>query len=213
MLRDDAVIRITDGLGFRSNLTAKAILRLQEAQRDLEMGKTLPWFLQKVDQALTLSSGNPTVTIPTDFIRFVDDELIRYTPSGATKQFVIPRKRFDEAMFQYGSSATAAGAPQVFARRSLTFFFFPYPDTTYNLTWSYFAKAALLTTNVENLWLQYAPEYIIGEAGLRLARDARDEKAIKIFSDMQAAGKVALFGEEIQVEQDGGPLGMTGEND
>ena len=50
MLRSVAIQRVSDGLGFRTGLDQLIILQLQEAQRDLEKGKTLPLFLLQENQ-------------------------------------------------------------------------------------------------------------------------------------------------------------------
>ena len=53
MTRGEAVLRLNDSVGFRlsgHDKEAMFINRLQEAQRDLEAGKTLPRFLIQEDQ-------------------------------------------------------------------------------------------------------------------------------------------------------------------
>ena len=79
--RSEAVRRINDGLGFRPDghsLEPKIILRLQEAQRDLELGKTLPRFLIREDQTVVLLAGAHTALLPSDFIREDDDNRLHF---------------------------------------------------------------------------------------------------------------------------------------
>src|SRR5215475_8223844 len=82
MDRATAVVKINDAIGFRPPghaLQPKIILRLQEAQRDLESGKTLPRFLLLEDQTFTLPLGEHAVNLPTGFIRLDDNNLPHFT--------------------------------------------------------------------------------------------------------------------------------------
>jgi len=201
MLREVAIKRITDGLGFRTDLATEAALRLQEAQRDMEMGKTLPWFLIEEDAELTLTEGVATVAIEEDFIREVDWQPMRYTdPSDPDfKPKKVGKRTFEDAQEAYGEHS--AGAPQVYVLRSLTYQVFPIPDQEYTLIHSFYKKAALLTSNIENVWLKHAPEVLIGNAGVRLAMDLRDVEAVEIFKSMGNSAWQSLFNETIAREE------------
>jgi hypothetical protein len=59
-----------------------------------------------------------------------------------------------------------------------------------------------------NDWLTYAPEWLIGEAGFRLAKDLRDTTAVDLFDDMRQRARAASFGELIADEDAGGPIVM-----
>ena len=45
----------------------------------------------------------------------------------------------------------------------------PVPDKIYTIKMTYYQKAALLTTNIENLWLQHASDLLIARAGIKIA--------------------------------------------
>lgn len=211
MDRDTAVLRINDGLGFMAAgnaLEAKIILRLQEAQRDLEKGKTLPKFLIEEDAALTLLATTHTVALPTGFLRVDDEVPIHYTPADSDLPVFLSKKFYNDAVLANIRETNEAAGPTVYVIRKTVIDFVTTADTDYALLWNYYKAADLLTTNVENAWLANAPEWLIGEAGLRMAMDARDKTAVEIFSSMRQAGRAAQFADDIADEEAGGPLQM-----
>lgn len=215
MDRDTAVQRINDGLGFRpagNPLTDKIILRLQEAQRDLEKGKTLPQFLLQEDQPLALAAAAHTVAKPTGFLRESDIGRIHYTPTNSTSPIFLERKYFDDATLANTRIPVEPRGPKIYVIRRTVIDFITVADRAYTLTWDYYKAADLLTTNIENSWLLNAPEWLIGEAGLRLARDLRDKTAIELFTDILTRGRAATFGEDLAAETASGPLIMGANN-
>lgn len=207
MDRDTAVVRIQDGLGFATRQASIIILRLQEAQRDLEKGKTLPKFLLQEDQPLTLVSGTHTIALPTGFLRMDDDNPPHFTPTGESQPTFISMKRsYKEAVV--ANATTEPAAPVVGVIRNSVIDFIVNADMNYSLLWNYYKAASLLTTNIENEWLANAPEWLIGEAGWRMAMDARDKDAVSIFEALRKSGRAAVFGEIIASEEASGPLVM-----
>jgi hypothetical protein len=210
MTRDEAVVRIQDGLGFASRQSDKIILRLQEAQRDLEKGKTLPRFLLKEQVApLLLLEGQSLVALPVDFLRMDDNNPPHYTVASTGEPFFISMKNSYRDALEANFSSDPVG-PKVgvilLAPRRITFI--NPADKDYTILWSYYAAADLLTTNIENAWLANAPEWLIGEAGWRMAMDARDKEAAANFQQLLTRGRAACFGEIIASEDASGPLIM-----
>lgn len=210
MTRDEAVTRIQNGLGFTSSASTYIISRLQEAQRELEKGKTLPKFLLQEDQTLTLVDGTSTVALPTGFIRKSENDPIRYLPTGEETPYYLVERQFASALTAYAQ--TDASGPKVYAIRKATIEFFPTADRTYSLTWSYYKHDAVLSTNIENEWLkaENAPEWLIGEAGYRIAFDRRDKDAMALFGDMAKKARAALLAEIIAADDSGGPYFLGG---
>lgn len=211
MNRSTAVQRISDGLGFMASgnaLEQKIILRLQEAQRDLEKGKTLPRFLIREDQTLALVAGASTVALPSDFLRIDDEALPHYTGEDSDIPVFLRQRSYEPAVAAYSRTVEEALAPKVFVLRKTVLDFIYPADTDYTLYWNYFAKATTLETDIENAWLEFAPEWLIGEAGQRIALDARDTTAYQLFGEMAKKGRAAVFGEELVQETAGGPMQM-----
>lgn len=206
MVRDLAVSRIAEGLGFRTDLADKIILRMQESQRLLEMGNSLPRFLLAEDQTINLLAANSSVALPTDFLRLADVDRIRYIPDVTTgKPFYITRKDFTDALESYYGDPAG---PKVYMLRASSLYFLPLPDVAYTLTWTYYKKGALLDSNIENEWLANAPDTIIGDTGFSLASDLRNQAAMQVFNALSMRAKRALFGEIVASELGDAPIHM-----
>jgi hypothetical protein len=220
MIRSTAVSIIKRGLGFRQTQDSAIIAALQQAQRDVELGQTLPNWLLAFDQPITVISGAPTASLPTGFIRFHDDYPVYYL-SGVSQIFLSKRNP-TEAYQAYVASGspdddslilTAGTYPRVFTQRNKTTVQF-YPTPMLNLTvYATFYKAAVtLDADVENAWLQYAPNYLIGLAGVMVAGDLRDKGAEQKFNTMAQIGHKALIGDIVEDELAGRPLVMGRNN-
>lgn len=214
MNRTAAVTRIKAALGFiqGSQHDDQIVLRLQEAQDDLEQGKTLPKFLIAEDQPLILTIATNAVSLPSGFLREVDDELPRYTPNGEDSPVFIQRKHFIDARNAFEADET--GGPKVYVLRKSSLYFFPTADQTYALTWSYYKAADPLTSDIENAWLadRAGKWWLTAEAGLLMARDLRDAGAMQMFTDMANRWRTAVFGEIVAAEDAGGPIAMGESN-
>lgn len=228
MTRDDAAARIRREIGFRpagTSLDDIIVSCLKEAQRDLEKGKTLPRFLLKQDQTLTLASGDHFVTLPTDFIRESDETRIRFFQTGSDVPTYLTRKYYiDASMANLHGSADSLTtndpvAPSVYVVRFGKSFkkldFITTADKAYTLYWDYYAQADVLATgSTENDWLAdaNAPEWLIGEAGIRVARPLGNANAVQVFTSMRDAGRAACFGEDLAAETASGPIQMGANN-
>lgn len=218
MLRTVAVQRIKDGLAFRTGTTldTKIILRLQEAQRDLEAGKTLPKFLLQEAQTLSLAAAAHTVAIPSGFIRENDDKSIYYTPSGTDRPTFLKRIRaYKDAVLGNVSEDSDAAAPKVYVVLKSTIDFIITADQAYTLYWDYYKRADVLTADIENDWLgnvEGGSEWLIGEAGFRIAADLRDKDGMGLFDALRQKGRAASFGSLLALEESGGPVAMGEDN-
>lgn len=201
MLGSAAVTRIKRGLGFRTGteLDTAILDALKEEQRDLEKGKTLPKFLLVEDAALALATGTHEVNLPADFLRR-SDQLVSYTSPYSDYPRLVPWRDYNSAILAY--QGYNPGGPAVVSLRQTTLWFEPEADRAYDLVWTYYRKADEVDLAAENDWLDddNLPEILIGGAGLRIALDARNEKAIEIFSKMKAQARVALYSETVLEE-------------
>ena len=203
MNRTTAVQRVQAGLGFTTALADQIVLRMQEEQRDLERGKTLPKFLLLEDQTLTLVNATSSVSLPDDFLRRSENELT-YIPTGTTIPQTIPWREKDEARKVFADKSPAG--PQVAVLRTATILFYPVASANYTITWDYYAVDDVLTADIENLWLANVPELIWAGAGLRIARDKRDKDAVSYFGDVYKQARITTFGETLVQEAEDGPL-------
>lgn len=213
MLGSVAVQRIKDGMGFISGSAydARILLRLQEAQRDLEKGKTIPEFLLIEDATANLVAATHTVAKPTGFMRMKDSERFHFTTSTSDLPVYLSRKYFDDAQLAQLREDDQPRAPSVYVIRATVFDFINTADVAYTLRYSYYKNADLIALDAENLWLVNASDWIIGKAGKRLAMDARNKSGIELFTSLEQEGRAAVFGEDIASEDADGPIQMGGE--
>lgn len=216
--RTEAVKRINDAIGFRPDghaLEPKIILRLQEAQRDLEKGKTLPKFLIVEDQTLSLLAGGHSVAKPARFLREDDETRIRFFPPNSTiPRFLARRLYIDAVEANLRSTGDPVlinqppGPPSIYVMRQSIIDFITTSDRAYTLYWNYYQKDDLLTTDIENLWLREASDWLIGEAGLRIAKSLGNQQAMGEFTDLRMSGRAAVFGEILASDEASGPFQM-----
>jgi hypothetical protein len=220
MIRSAAISIIKRGLGFRQTQDSAIIAALQQAQRDVELGQTLPNWLLVFDQPITVTSGTATATLPTGFIRFHDDYPVYYL-SGVSQIF-LPRRNAAEAYQAYVASGdpeddslvlTSGTYPSVFAlRNKTTVQFYPTPTVAMTVYATYYKAAVVLDADVENAWLANAPNYLIGLAGTMVAADLRDKGAMEKFGMMAKIGQRGLIGDIVEDELAGRPLVMGRNN-
>jgi hypothetical protein len=218
MDRDTAVLRINRGLGFLApnhGQTNDVIQCLQEAQRDLERGKTLPKFLLLEDQPLTLAMGTHEIPLPEDFLRADDNNPLYYVADDSHLVHYLTQYRYYRdavaavaAQQRPDQPAQTTDAPSLYVIRGGTIDFITFADMNYDLTWSYYRRDAVLTSNIENLWLANAPEWLIGEAGIRMAADKRDKGGIELFTNIMQKGRMAIFADDLAAEDAAGPIAM-----
>lgn len=218
MDRDTAVARIKQGLGFVSgtSLDTRIVLALQETQRLLEKGKTLPRFLIKYAQPLVFTAGTHETILPADFARVDDQANPYFIPADSAQPLFLEQKFYQDALVAQLRTTSRPRGPQVYVIKrsgfSGTIDFIVTADQTYNLVWNYYRQDSILISNFENFWLAFASEWMIGETGRRLAMDMRDEDAATLFDDMRKEGRSAVFGEDLIRETEGGPVEMGADN-
>jgi hypothetical protein len=202
MLRDEAVVRIQDGLGFRKDREAEIVRRMQEVQRDLERGKTLPTFM-RAEVLSSVSAGALGFSLPADFLR-ITGERVQVDPSGTSDTRYWRRLSWGSYETIPLIEATVTGSPRYAILDIVNgdVWFDVYLATGQSYYFQYYKKADLLTSNIENVWLEHAPELIIGDAGRRIAADMRNQTAVQLFSTMYSEARATWFKEAIQDEQD-----------
>jgi hypothetical protein len=120
MLRSAAITIIKRGLGFRQTQDAAIIAALQQVQRDLEGGKTLPEWLVTYDSPLAVVAGTATVAQPAGFLRLHEEYPLWYTDSLGGQAF-LPRKNHNEAVAAYPVVDTQDGYPRVVVMQATNF--------------------------------------------------------------------------------------------
>lgn len=184
--RDQAIARIQQGLGWRSDKATEILLELRLKQAELEDGQTLPWWLV-VHGFVNATAGQSILTIPTGWIRFVEDEDI--TVDGL-KVRVIDYADLIQVRRDPSTGKDEVGVPRYLAIRSDGFAIAPIPTQTTRFDWSYYAHDADLSTvaaTATNKWLTNAPQVLIGAAGTAMARDLDYQTSEQRFLTMYQA--------------------------
>jgi hypothetical protein len=211
MTRDDAVVRIQQGLGFRTDLVSNIVAALKEAQRVLETGRSLPGFLMLETQSLVVPVGNAGVPLPTRFIREWEEDPPHYVSPVDKTCMVFPEK-IDYNIGLKRFVGSQAGPPIAYTLRASSLVFWPARDINYTLTWSYFNHSKDLSTNVtDNEWLNEAsgmPEALIGRAGMIIAADLADTPSLQKFSSMYSVAWAAITSEDDLGDEENRPLAM-----
>lgn len=183
MLRDEAIAVINQRLVRTETVLAAAAL--QQAQIIMESGGHDPWFLETSSLLVTVA-GNRSVILPLTFMREIDGDPLTYVDSQGTEQEVEKADPWTSLPRTNG-----VGPPRHYYLRGTELVVLPTPDASYTLKLPYIQKAQVLTANIENLWLKYAPFWLIGVAGAMRATDVQDKNAQTWFIDMGATGRQA----------------------
>lgn len=211
MLRSAAISRIQRGLGFRTDLTDEIIAALKEAQRLLERGRTLPYFLLQESQSFSVASGSAEISLPTGFLREKEDERFHFTSSESDELVFLEKLGFNVLKGRFADEDD--GEPAAYCIRKSTVIIAPDRDTDYTLTWSYYKTGTALDSDIENEWLEEeygAPEVLIGKAGMIMAEDLIDAEAFAKFSKMYAEAWTGMIADDIERQDVGRPLLMGG---
>lgn len=194
MQRDTAVDLLMGRLGRRttSSLKDEIINEMVFMQENLlEGGKFLPWFLITSDDTLTSTSGDETITLPTDFIReWEDGGLLRETGDSDEPYKAITRDDYDIIKIKYPGS----GTPKYYDRTETELLLRPTPDDTYTFKLWYYAKDASLAgtyggtgSTTENGWLEHASDVLIAMTGVVVMRQYLNGDASKFVEQVAIA--------------------------
>lgn len=182
MLRDIAVARVKQMLGFKKTLDSEIVQAMIEVQEDLERSSELPFFLRKDYASFVTAANVKTVAAPSDFIREDGSDQLFVTDGDGEEHSIVK----DERGFLRLRWPTNEGSalPRRYARTDKTFYFYPTPDKIYTLNGTYYGKDASLATNVENKWMKELPFILLARSGLMLAAGLRDKEALTSFGAM-----------------------------
>lgn len=192
MDRATAVARIQERFGFTTNLDTEIVAALQDSQAELEQEVELPWFLISEISSITTTAAEERIPVPTDFLREVDGDALWYYNSTATAD--------EDKWVELGKDKTdflratlpGSGPPEAYSLQGEQFRIFPTPDDTYTIKLVYYKQDQVLTSNVENQWLKYASDLMIGEAGVKIAIARRDQAAMQFFSSLLTRARTRL---------------------
>jgi len=192
MTRNEAALRIQDRLGQRTGLLDMIYAEMRAAQDKLEQGVLLPWFLRT--QEIYYNNTQAENDFPQGFIRETDEGLYIHRRSGYTiPGEEVPLERNAYEALQTTEELRTPGLPRFYSFYGSTWRLYPRPDQPYSIVFTYYKKECVLTTDTTNNWLNYAGEYLIAEAGLRVAKTLRDPGYIQLFGQDREEARESLI--------------------
>lgn len=209
MTRDEAIAFIKFGLGNRTGteLDDAIIQRMKQAQRLLEQGRSLPWFLKEQSALNTLEAGEEEIDFPDGFLREYPNETFHYTSPTTDKIIYLEKVIRKEGDIFFSGMNDDSGRPRAYAIRKGNFLFFPIADRDYVLEWSYYKSAGTLDSDVsDNAWLVNAPDILIGRAGSLIAEVIAHDRAKAAFDQQFMIAWNAAFADGLLRDEENDPL-------
>jgi len=202
--RDQAVDIIMARLVQRTDtsLRDKIIAELVRAQDQLERGSFLPWFLLSESSETSTTADEERVGLPSNFLREYEDGALYLVKSdGSWKELV--KDDLDALRGLYPDNSKT-GEPRYYSLTGQYFILKPVPDKIYPLRMRYYKQDSSLagsygdSNNIENQWLRYSPELLVGMAGEVIAGQyVFNAQLAQQFGQMAAAARVALYRQDV----------------
>ena len=189
--RTRAIKRMNRILGFRASAdnTESIVEALQDAQTTLEQREILPWFLESEQAYTTTTSGEERVQLPSDFLMEYEDGAFWFLDTTITDQSESQYKKLVKTDIELARRLYyIPGKPMAYVLAKDYFRIFPQPDAAYQVRMVYYQSDDVLNSNIENRWLKYASDLLIGTAGVEIARSLRNVHAEEIFNAMVTTG-------------------------
>ncbi len=178
MLRDVAVDLLMKRLGNRKDLSLRddIINEMVYVQENiLEGGPFYPFFLISEISDADTTAMEERVQLPTDFLHEWEDGALYYFNPDATKNSWVELTRDDWDLIKASYTTNTPGLMTHYDIVGNYFLLAPTPDAAYTLKFRYYAAAASLAgvygdaANIENVWLDKASDWLIGEVGAIIA--------------------------------------------
>lgn len=211
---DDAIEEIQHGLGYREDKRREIIAALQRAQRMLERGHSLAWWLRKT-RTVVVADGTNSIELPNDFLRISRDYTPYYTNDEGGRVYLeetLPddgyerwRENESEGLPEGGIHAYSIEGKDTGSVLTV----FPIADGDYTITVTYYKKADELDDEVgTNEWLEHAFDLMVSHAGQFMASQLRNESAAAIFSARLQEARTVHFAEIALRDDDERPIEM-----
>jgi hypothetical protein len=167
MRRDEAVFLIQSRFGGMEGEEDRIIAELQFAQELYERSVKKPWFLVTTGlRDVTEQGSTSLVGLDPQFLQEYEPGSVWMKPSPTTV------KLLQKLSFDIGMNRRGTGMPTHYDLIGDQLHVFPVPDQTYELIIRYYGKDERLHGDIENKFLQYAPDLLIARAGLNIAKYA-----------------------------------------
>ena len=201
MLRSVAVEQVRYNMGNQqTNINDQIIANMQFVQEFVLEGDTFkPWFLLSEDSTIQTTAEEDRLPQPSDFLMEYEQGslMIEYEAPAAgslPSRYCPLKKRTTDSAY---SAFSGDGKPQLYATSGKYFRLFPRPDKSYYIMMRYYQRDVALTTDIENLWLEWAADWLIAETALKTAHDIGNTDSIKKLEGMVARARDRVMTEDI----------------
>ena len=209
MLRDIAVDQLMKRLGNFTNeeLRNDIINEMATAQETVLEGDVInPWFLVSEESSAETVIGDERVGLPVDFIApWEFGFLFRYDVALDDPYIEMTREDWDLIKERLNFSDT----PTHYDIAGEYIFMRPVADAIYPLRMRYIAKGLTLAgiygdaQNIENLWLKYASDWLMGETGMIIAEQylQMSQAKVKEFQTQAIRGRERIRVKNVAMEE------------
>ncbi len=168
-----------------SNFEIEIIGELVHAQRKLEEGPTLPWFL-KLTAIVDIGANEEVVPFAdtgSSVIRLQDDKALAYhdPTEAAPEPIEVPQQ--SELAILHARNPGTGEVPREFYVEDAACIVRPIPTQALQYALRFYRKDTEPVLAASTLWMINFPDLIMNMAGVELAWSLRDELATKRFTD------------------------------
>lgn len=209
MLRDQAVDLLMKRLGNSKDVSLRddIIAEMVQAQATVLEGDVFhPWFLVTEEASSETTIGDERVELPDDFLSFWEYAgLYRYDDTLDDPYVEMDREDWDliKAHLNYSDTPTHYDATGKYLLLR------PLADAVYPLRLWYIGRGADLSgtygdgNNIENVWLKWASDWLIGETGIIIASQYLQMPDAKVrgFSAQAARGRQRIKDLNVEYEE------------
>lgn len=191
----------------RTNATLRAniLLEAQQYQKnDLEKGPIMPDFLITRDQTVALTAGNRRFTLPSDFLRELDEDETAWILDSDGVYHHMEKMDYEDGIDKWGSDATGE-LPQDYALEGLYGYTFPQPTLDRTIKMAYYATGGTIADDAtETIWLKHASDLVMGGVGaIVTALYVKDPEAATFFVALETRAKKRLLEEQTARQEAG----------
>lgn len=187
-------------LGRRKDLATEIEREIQLAQKRLEDDPRLePWFLVRRNSAVAVTAGANAVPLPSDFIRFSEEQAPLISVDGAWN--FLARKSGDDIISSYQGGT---GTPTAWNMYGTAMEVWPTPDVDYTVRLTYHGSEPVLDTITpvdSNAWTVEAFDLLMNKALLMLAQSLGNERVYKNATNDFNTALAALQTQIVQREE------------
>lgn len=205
MKNSEALALIMKRLGNRNSptLRATALEELNVKIQELELGPTLPWFLETRWEDVTVANQD-YLPLPADFLREVEDGRFKIRNTTVNPSTWVRLTKVSLEKMEDETDNAAAQLPLGYALFGERVYFGPLPDQAYAIKLPYFAKSPAVvdnTADITNKWLLNFFNYLTFEVIDVLAREHIRDQGLVDRNDIPLRKAKDAFWRAIEARQ------------